>query len=73
MREANALVKAHSEGNPVLHYVDIAAAMLGEDGRPMPHLFVEDGLHLTQAGYDVWTPIVARAIDAVRGAVTTHR
>lgn len=66
MREANALVQAYSAGNPRLHYVDISAAMLGSDGRPMPQLFVADGLHLNPAGYDVWTPIVARAIASVR-------
>ena len=68
MREANALVEAYSATSPRLHYVDISAAMLGSDGRPMPQLFVADGLHLTAAGYDVWTPIVARAIASVRAA-----
>ena len=66
MREANALVEAYSAAHPRLHYVDISAAMLGSDGQPMPQLYVADGLHMTAAGYDVWTPIVARAIASVR-------
>jgi lysophospholipase L1-like esterase len=73
MHEANALIKSYSAGNPALHYVDVATPMLGQDGRPIPNLFVEDGLHLTPAGYDLWTPIVARAIESIRADLTTRR
>ena len=66
MHEANELIRAWSAGNPRLRYADISQAMLGSDGRPMPQLFVQDGLHLTPAGYDIWTPIVARVIESVR-------
>ena len=66
MHETNELIRAWSATNPRLHYVDISRAMLGSDGRPMPGLFVEDGLHLNPSGYDIWTPIVARAIEAAR-------
>ena len=66
MQEANALIRKYSEADPRRHYADIAPAMLGSDGRPQPHLFVADGLHLSPAGYDAWTPIVAKAIEAVR-------
>jgi lysophospholipase L1-like esterase len=40
-----------------LRYIDIARPMLQPDGRPRD-LFVEDGLHMTPAGYAVWTPII---------------
>jgi len=66
MREANDRIAAYSATDPRLHYVDISLGMLGPDGRPIPGLFVEDGLHLSPAGYDVWTPIVRRAIDSAR-------
>jgi lysophospholipase L1-like esterase len=32
--------------------------MLGADGEPIPELFVRDGLHMTEAGYDIWTRVV---------------
>ena len=32
--------------------------MLGEDGKPMPALFEEDGLHLNPAGYRTWHNVV---------------
>jgi lysophospholipase L1-like esterase len=72
IQASNTLIREYSERNPRLHYVDIAPGMLGSDGRPMPHLFVDDGLHLSPAGYAVWTPIVARAIAGVRPATASR-
>ena len=68
MNEANELIRAYSGSDPRLGYVDISRPMLGSDGRPMPQLFVQDGLHMTPAGYDIWTPLVARAVAAARAA-----
>lgn len=73
MRDANAQIKKYSDEHPALHFVDIAPPMLGANGQPMPQLFVEDGLHLTPAGYAVWNPIVARAIESVRAIRRTQR
>ena len=72
MRATNELIRAHAARDPRLHFVDISPGMLGSDGRPMPHLFVSDGLHMTPAGYDVWTPLVTRAIAAVRSPTAPH-
>ena len=36
-------------------YADIEQQMLGADGMPNPELLVADGLHLSPAGYRVWT------------------
>jgi lysophospholipase L1-like esterase len=77
MQEANQQVRDYSRGYTMnaeehagpghrarLYYADIAPPMLGADGKPRPELFVEDGLHMTPAGYDIWTDIVGRAIHA---------
>jgi lysophospholipase L1-like esterase len=45
--------------------VDVASPMLGGDGRPKPELFVEDGLHMTPAGYDIWTAVVSQALEPI--------
>jgi lysophospholipase L1-like esterase len=66
MRETNEAVKAYSATNRRLHFADIAPPMLGADGRPRPELFVQDGLHMTPAGYDAWTKVVTASIAAVR-------
>lgn len=62
MKAFNEKVRTFSASRPRLHFVDVASPMLGADGRPRPELFVADGLHMTPAGYDVWTGLVSREI-----------
>jgi lysophospholipase L1-like esterase len=59
---ANGLVAAMAEERDDLVYVDVASAMLDEDGRPKD-IFILDGLHMTAEGYAIWTPIVRAALD----------
>ncbi|MCR9165808.1 MAG: GDSL-type esterase/lipase family protein [Nannocystaceae bacterium] len=58
MKRANARIAAYIEHHPQQHYVDTATPMLGEDGRPRPELYADDGVHLSPAGYALWTRIV---------------
>jgi len=58
MRDANRRIEAFCRSSTGLSYVDTDAPMLGADGRPRPELFVEDGLHLSEAGYALWTSLV---------------
>lgn len=62
MMATNDLVEALSDHHPNLHYSDVATPMLGSDGKPMPRLFVQDGLHMTPAGYDIWDEVVQRTL-----------
>ncbi len=59
---ANALIAEMAEEREDLVFVDVASAMLDEDGRPRD-LFVADGLHMTAEGYAIWTPIIRAALD----------
>jgi len=61
-KKANALVKAICDADAALGYVDIVPGMLGANGEPTPDLFVKDGLHLSAAGYEQWTKLVAAAL-----------
>lgn len=63
MQRANALVRELTDASPGLYYADTAGPMLGADGRPRPELFVDDGLHLSAAGYEVWTAVVRPVVD----------
>ena len=54
IRGANALVKQYCATHPHLTFVDIVPQMLGADGKPRKELLVEDGLHMTPAGYKIW-------------------
>jgi lysophospholipase L1-like esterase len=58
MREANALIQQHVKTSPWIAFVDIQDQMLGPDGKPRRELFVADGLHMTPAGYRIWTTAV---------------
>jgi lysophospholipase L1-like esterase len=37
-----------------LTFVDIVPQMIGADGKPRKELLLEDGLHMTPAGYKIW-------------------
>jgi len=55
IRSANTIVKAYCAKEKHLAFMDIEQSMLGADGKPNPDLLVADGLHMTPAGYRIWT------------------
>jgi lysophospholipase L1-like esterase len=59
---ANELVKEFCEGEDWLNYIDVATPMLNQEGQPRPELFLDDRLHLNEAGYALWTRIVRREL-----------
>ncbi|MCC7387523.1 MAG: hypothetical protein IT431_02015 [Phycisphaerales bacterium] len=65
MRKANDMVREYCEATPGATYLDTVTPMLGPDGTPDPSLFLQDGLHLNDAGYALWTRVVR---DPVVGA-----
>lgn len=54
----NAMIRDYADSKPTVEYVDVATPMLGADGQPMPHLYVDDRLHMTPAGYEIWDRVV---------------
>ena len=58
MRKANGLIEEYAGARDRLDYIDIFTPMLGEDGEPLPDIFVDDGLHLNAAGYAIWAEAV---------------
>ena len=63
MRKANALIEAHAGTDERLVYVDLATPMLDEDGCPREALFIKDGLHLSAAGYQLWTKALTPVVE----------
>jgi len=55
IRKANDLVRGEIEKRRDSYFIDVYPAMLQPDGKPRASLFLEDGLHLSAAGYRVWT------------------
>jgi lysophospholipase L1-like esterase len=54
IKSANALVRQYCATHPHLTFVDIVPQMIGADGKPRKELLLEDGLHMTPAGYKIW-------------------
>jgi lysophospholipase L1-like esterase len=63
-QQANDSIRGFCEADDRLSYLDIVAPMLGENGEPRPELFDDDGLHLNDAGYALWTSRVASVLTA---------
>lgn len=71
MREANDRIRAFiaersSDDRVGLVYVDVATPMLTAGGQTQSRFYVADGLHLSQAGYDLWTQVLAPILDRAR-------
>ncbi len=57
-REANRLIR---ELDPA-HYIDVSQCLLDANGQPHPGFFREDRLHVNEAGYAQWVPIIREAL-----------
>lgn len=67
---ANQAIAAQAENDPKLHYIDTASPMLAlaEPGEPPPsELFIFDGLHLSDAGYEIWAGVVKNELERTLG------
>lgn len=58
IRSTNSMVRNFALTDPRLLYIDTFTSMLGPDGTPRKELFVEDGLHMSAAGYALWRDIL---------------
>ena len=66
VRAANALVRDYSAADERLGFIDVDGPMLGWDEKPRKDLFVADGLHMTPAGYELWTTLVRPFVEPVQ-------
>jgi lysophospholipase L1-like esterase len=58
MRMANTIMRAYCERDDRLAFIDFDTLMLGWDEKPRRELFVEDGLHLSPQGYQLWSAVL---------------
>jgi len=72
MARANRLIRQYTLWKPNLEYIDVFAPMLGIEGKPRAELLLEDGLHLTPAGYALWTEIVTPFVRAAMNQLNPH-
>ena len=64
MEEANRFFKEWitAQNDPKLTFIDTYAQFIGTDGQPRPELYQADKLHLTLAGYAIWSTELLKII-----------
>jgi len=69
IRGANHLIEEYCRAHPELnaHFLDVEKPMLGPDGLPQPELFVNDGLHLSDKGYQLWSELLKPVAEKLLG------
>ena len=65
MRQANRLIKLYTDSDNMQYYADTATPMLDSQGKPLGDLFVDDSLHLSKKGYDLWSEILKPILDSL--------
>ena len=58
MRLATQVIRTICERDDRLAFLDFDNLMLGWDEKPRRELYVEDGLHLSPQGYQLWTAVL---------------
>jgi lysophospholipase L1-like esterase len=54
-QDTNRLIAKYSAKQVNLRVIALAPFLLGANGEPDPRFYVEDGLHMSAAGYEIWT------------------
>ena len=57
-RTANEAIRALCGRDDRVAYLDVDGVMLGWDEKPRKELFLDDGLHLSAQGYQLWTTLI---------------
>lgn len=59
MEKANQMIKQFLQSKKNAVFIDVFHKMLGENGKPMPGIFLEDNLHMNAKGYHIWQKAIA--------------
>lgn len=65
MTEANRKIHEWCLTSHDLDYIDIVPLMLGSDNQPRRELYLDDQLHMSRAGYELWIPLIRRALGRI--------
>ena len=58
MQKTKELVQEYCSSDERFHYIDIANALLDQDGNPRTDIFKWDGIHSNKKGYVIWSSVV---------------
>jgi len=59
MKKANTMINEFLNAKSNAAFVDIFSPMIDLNGKPSEKWFINDGLHMTDEGYQLWTKILA--------------
>jgi lysophospholipase L1-like esterase len=62
MSRANQMIRDWSNQKANVTYVDMASVLLRKDGEPKD-VYIEDGLHLNELGYELWAEAISPYLD----------
>lgn len=57
-RKANAQISAFLKQQKNAAFINVYDAMLNEEGKPKPEIFLNDNLHMNEKGYRIWQTII---------------
>ncbi len=57
-QELNKALREYADGKPAVKFADVWTPMLAPDGNVKNDLFIDDGLHMNQKGYDIWYEVL---------------
>jgi lysophospholipase L1-like esterase len=63
--ETNETIRRDITRHPNAFYIDVFTPMLKPGGYPRRELFLDDGLHLSRAGYEVWAEVLGKCRDRI--------
>jgi lysophospholipase L1-like esterase len=65
IQEANKQINKICDNQNNTYFIRTDYAFLDNTGKPIPELFRDDKLHLSESGYAVWTGIIKKELDRV--------
>lgn len=71
MAATNRLLRAACDTEDGLTFIDVASPMLNADGEPRGDIFLDDQLHMNDAGYDIWRDAVRPVLVAAEAGHET--
>jgi len=70
VRTANRLIKEFIGSDGRLTYVDVFTPSMSADGKPRAELYLKDGLHPNDTGYQLWASIIKPVLDRLDPPLT---
>tara|TARA_B100001057_G_scaffold421495_1_gene442482 strand:- start:491 stop:1198 length:708 start_codon:yes stop_codon:yes gene_type:complete len=58
----NSSINLLASEDTYIEYINVWDSMLNPDGTRMPELYIEDGLHMNEKGYEIWTRLVRKSL-----------